>query len=50
MNEHAEARLTPPGHAGIFLGGGFGVLNGLYLVGGICLDVLSLNLCGNWER
>ena len=29
VDEHAEAGLAPPLHAGVALGGGFGVLNGL---------------------
>ncbi len=28
VDEHTEAGIAPPGHAGIALGGGLGVLNG----------------------
>jgi hypothetical protein len=50
VNEHAEAGLTPPGHARVALRGGLCVLNRSHGVIAVDCDVFSLNLCGRWKR
>ena len=46
VDEHAEAGLAPPLHAGVALGGGFGVLNGGDgVVDGLGVRLASFQLC-----
>ncbi len=45
VDEHAEAGLAPPLHAGVALGGGFGVLDGRDgMVDGRCVGLAALEL------
>ena len=49
MNEHAEPRLAPPGHARVALRGGLCILNCCDRMVCIDSDVFSLDLCGGAE-